>query len=48
MSIITIFVLWTWGLTPLWVNITGTVILGLRMILKVLMALIDAAKELEK
>ena len=29
MSLITIFILWTWGLTPLWVNITGTVLCGL-------------------
>lgn len=47
MSIVTIFVLWTWGLTPLWVNITGTVILGLKMIITFLKALIDTAKELE-
>lgn len=32
MSILLICILWTWGLTPLWVNILGTVILGLRFL----------------
>lgn len=31
MFAITIFVLWTWGLTPLWVNIVGTVICSLKI-----------------
>lgn len=29
MEIVLIMILWTWGLTPLWVNITGTIILSL-------------------
>lgn len=29
MSIILIFIVWTWGLTPTWVNIVTTVICGL-------------------
>ena len=29
MRTIAIMVLWTWGLTPLWVNIVGTIICGL-------------------
>lgn len=32
MSAVAIFVLWTWGLTPLWVNIVGTSILGLKIL----------------
>lgn len=32
MSILAILILWTWGLTPVWVNIVGTVFLGLKMI----------------
>lgn len=32
MNVIAILVLWTWGLTPLWVNIVGTVICGLRIL----------------
>jgi hypothetical protein len=35
MAAIVIMVLWTWGLTPLWVNITGTVIMGLNVIYEV-------------
>ena len=31
---ITIFVLWTWGLTPVWVNIVGTAICGLNILCK--------------
>ena len=29
MSILTIIILWTWGLSPLWVNIVGTIICSL-------------------
>lgn len=32
MCIIAILVLWTWGLTPVWVNIVGTVICGLNIV----------------
>lgn len=32
MSALGIMVLWTWGLTPLWVNIVGTVILGFKIL----------------
>ena len=32
MSILMIFILWTWGLTPLWVNIVGTVLMGLKIL----------------
>lgn len=35
MLAITIMVLWTWGLTPLWVNIVGTVICGLKVLLNI-------------
>ena len=27
-----IFIVWTWGLTPLWVNIVATVFLGLSIL----------------
>ena len=33
MSALMIMILWTWGLTPLWVNIVGTVLMGLRIVL---------------
>ena len=32
MSALMIMILWTWGITPLWVNIVGTVLLGLRIL----------------
>ena len=32
MSILMIFILWTWGLTPLWVNIVGTVLMGIKIV----------------
>ena len=41
MAAIVIMVLWTWGLTPLWVNITGTVITGLNVICAVAKELAD-------
>ena len=31
-----IMILWTWGLTPVWVNIVGTVIFGLGILKKIL------------
>ena len=35
MNALAIMVLWTWGLTPLWVNIVGTIIIGLRVLIDV-------------
>jgi hypothetical protein len=32
MTAATIFILWTWGLTPLWVNVVCTVLLGLQIL----------------
>lgn len=32
MNILMILILWTWGLTPTWVNVVGTIICCLRMI----------------
>lgn len=36
MWMITIMTLWTWGLTPLWVNIVGTCICGLNILFKII------------
>ena len=35
-----IMILWTWGLTPLWVNIVGTVLISLRILTSFIKALI--------
>ena len=32
MNLLMIFILWTWELTPTWVNIVGTVICGLKIL----------------
>lgn len=32
--VITLLVLWTWGLTPLWVNIVATCVCGINLIMK--------------
>lgn len=37
-----LLVLWTWGLTPLWVNILCTVLLALRFIIKSINSIIKA------
>ena len=38
MSIICwILILWTWGLTPLWVNITCTVLMSIGWLLKIML-----------
>ena len=33
LTILVVIVLWTWGLTPLWVNIVGTVLIGIKILL---------------
>lgn len=45
MSIVAILVLWTWGLTPLWVNITGSILLGLKIAFSILKDILEIAKE---
>lgn len=37
---ITILVLWTWGLTPLWVNIVCTVLCGIKILCDAVLAII--------
>ena len=32
MNLIMVLILWTWGLTPTWVNTVGTVICGLKIL----------------
>ena len=34
-----IMILWTWGLTPLWVNIVGSIVGGLGILVKVVIKL---------
>lgn len=33
-SIVLMLILWTWNLTPLWVNIIGTILLLIRVLIK--------------
>lgn len=35
-----IMILWTWGLTPLWVNVVGTVLISLELICRFIKALV--------
>jgi hypothetical protein len=39
MSFITIFVLWTWGLTPIWVNVVSTVLYGIKILCDIVIAI---------
>lgn len=41
MTAIVILVLWTWGLTPLWVNIVGTVHCGICILANLIKILSD-------
>lgn len=41
MAIITILVLWTWGLTPIWVNTIGTVLCGVNLLIQLIDILSD-------
>lgn len=33
MKALTIMILWTWGITPLWVNIVGTVMMSFGLLI---------------
>lgn len=45
MTILLIMILWTWGLTPLWVNIVGSVLLGLKLSISIIKETIKIVKE---
>jgi len=45
LTILVVIVLWTWGLTPLWVNIVGTVLIGIKILLYCLKFFIAIMKE---
>ena len=45
MTILLIMILWTWGLTPLWVNIVGSVLLGLKLSISIIKEIIKIVKE---
>lgn len=34
MDTLMIMIIWTWGITPTWVNVVGTVICGLRLLIR--------------
>ena len=33
-DIVILLILWTWGLTPLWVNIVSSIVLAIRILFK--------------
>lgn len=35
LTILVVIVLWTWGLTPLWVNIVGSVLMFILFLIKI-------------
>ena len=43
--VLLIMILWTWGLTPVWVNIVGTIFAGVSIFLRLLKLLIAIIKE---
>lgn len=45
MTILLIMILWTWGLTPLWVNIVGSILLGLKFSISIIKETIEIVKE---
>lgn len=45
MKLLFMFILWTWGLTPLWVNIVGTCVLGLGILAELMTTLIDHVRD---
>ena len=45
MTILLIMILWTWGLTPLWVNIVGSVLLGFKLSISIIKETVKIVKE---
>lgn len=45
MSALLIIILWTWGLTPVWVNVVGTILLSIRMLVKFCSACIKLSEQ---
>ena len=40
-SVILLFVIWTWGFTPLWVNIVASSLIGVYLSLQVLKIVLE-------
>lgn len=32
MAVLIIMILWTWGLTPVWVNVVGTILMAINIL----------------
>lgn len=45
MNMLTIMVLWTWGLTPTWVNIVGTCLIGLKILLDTTVLILEKVSD---
>lgn len=45
MNVLMILILWTWGITPLWVNIAGTCICGFRWVIQFLKAVLETVND---
>ena len=45
MTLLIVMILWTWGLTPLWVNIVGSVLLGIKISISIIKEIIKIVKE---
>ena len=41
-TIVLLLILWTWGLTPLWVNIVCTILLSTKFIVGLIVSIIEA------
>ena len=47
-STILLLVLWTWGLTPLWVNVTCTTLIAIRWFIKFIAFCVEHYDDKEK
>ena len=46
-AILMIMILWTWGLTPFWVNVTGTILMAVVVFFKMIKLLAAILQEVK-
>jgi len=46
-AILMIMILWTWGLTPVWVNVTGTILMAVVVFFKMIKLLAAILQEVK-
>lgn len=48
LAIVLLMILWTWGLTPLWVNVTITCLFALKYLVRIGLACLKGVEAVDK